>query len=114
MPAALRRECCCARRTRATGPTEDQHEITPCARPLYSLLVACAFAIPLGAQWNLILSKTLPRTADGKVDLKAAPRRTPDGKMDLSGLWEPPSVEYLAQVRDVSGRGFSRFPAHAR
>ena len=33
--------------------------------------------------------KNMPRTPDGKVDLKAPPRRTADGKIDLSGFWMP-------------------------
>src|SRR5215831_11570262 len=41
------------------------------------------------AQWDPYPWKNMPRTADGKVDMKAPPRRTSDGKVDLSGFWMP-------------------------
>jgi hypothetical protein len=41
------------------------------------------------AQWDPWPWKNMPRTPDGKVDLKAPPRRTTDGKIDLSGFWIP-------------------------
>jgi hypothetical protein len=50
------------------------------------------------AQWDPHPSKNVPRTPDGKVDLKAPPRRTADGKIDLSGLWTPTSVKYLLNL----------------
>jgi hypothetical protein len=50
------------------------------------------------AQWDPHPSKNVPRTPDGKVDLKAPPRRTADGKIDLSGVWTPTSVKYLLNL----------------
>src|SRR5262252_3191740 len=41
------------------------------------------------AQWDPYPAKNMPRTPDGKVDMKAPPRRTSDGKIDLSGFWMP-------------------------
>jgi hypothetical protein len=41
------------------------------------------------AQWDPYSWKNMPRTPDGKVDMKAPPRRTFDGKVDLSGFWMP-------------------------
>ena len=41
------------------------------------------------AQWEPYRWKNMPRTPDGKIDLKAPPRRGPDGKPDLSGFWMP-------------------------
>jgi hypothetical protein len=53
--------------------------------------LAAAFAVALtatlAAQWPAYPAGQLPRTADGKVDLKAPAPRTSDGKPDLSGLW---------------------------
>ena len=52
-------------------------------------LVAAAAVSTLDAQWEPYPWKNMPRTPDGKVDLKAPPRRTADGKIDLSGFWMP-------------------------
>jgi len=41
------------------------------------------------AQWDPYPWKRVPRTADGKVDLKAQMPRTSYGKPDLSGFWMP-------------------------
>lgn len=41
------------------------------------------------AQWFDWVSSTVPRTADGRVDLAAAAPRTADGRMDISGVWVP-------------------------
>jgi hypothetical protein len=42
-----------------------------------------------GAQWLDLPTPGIPRTADGKPDLKAPVPRTAEGKPDLSGLWLP-------------------------
>jgi hypothetical protein len=49
-----------------------------------ALAVASA---PAAAQWPQQRS-TLPRTADGRVDLAAPAPRTSDGRPDLYGVWE--------------------------
>ena len=46
-----------------------------------------AGAIPIFAQWPSY-SSGVPKTPDGKPDLKAPTPRMPDGKPDFSGLWE--------------------------
>ena len=46
---------------------------------------------PLSAQWISYPTAGVPRTADGKPDLRAACPRTADGKPDLSGLWIMPT-----------------------
>src|SRR5215471_13974597 len=40
------------------------------------------------AQWVNYPTPGIPRTANGKPNLKAPAPRTPDGKPDLSGLWQ--------------------------
>lgn len=40
------------------------------------------------AQWPRVAWPTLPRTANGKVNLNAPRPRAADGCPDLSGLWE--------------------------
>ena len=41
------------------------------------------------AQWDPFPWKNMPRTPDGKIDMKAPPRRMADGHVDLSGFWMP-------------------------
>jgi hypothetical protein len=54
-----------------------------------AVAIAAAVAPPVAAQWDAYPFKNVPRTPDGKVDLKAPPPRTADGKIDLSGFWMP-------------------------
>ena len=42
----------------------------------------------LAAQWVQHRTPGIPRTADGKPNLRAPAPRTPDGKPDLAGLWD--------------------------
>ena len=59
---------------------------------LISLFAGVSFVLATGivldAQWIKLTTPGLPRTADGKPNLTAAPPRTADGKPDLSGLWK--------------------------
>jgi hypothetical protein len=51
------------------------------------------------AQWPAHPWTDMPRTADGKVDLKAPPLRLPDGHIDLSGFWLPTNpVKHLLNL----------------
>jgi hypothetical protein len=45
-------------------------------------------APPLPGQWLKYPTAGVPRTPDGKPDLKAPAPRTADGKPDLSGMWD--------------------------
>ncbi len=53
-------------------------------------MIVAALATPLAAQWLHHPTPGIPRTADGKPNLAAAPPRTADGKPDLTGLWGAP------------------------
>ncbi len=66
---------------------------------LMAVAIGSMAPLPAAAQWGLYPWKNVPRTADGKIDLKAPPRRTPDGKIDLSGFWVPgDSVKHLLNL----------------
>jgi len=49
-------------------------------------------------QWLDWRTPGIPRTADGKPNLKAPAPRTADGKPDLSGLWQPELNSYRFDV----------------
>jgi hypothetical protein len=57
---------------------------------LTGIALAVAASAPAGlfAQWPDYKVAGVPRTADGKVDMKAPTPRTADGKPDLSGIWQ--------------------------
>jgi len=59
------------------------------AHLLAAVAIAGGMTVTAGAQWEPYAWKNMPRTPDGKVDLKAPPRRTADGTIDLSGFWMP-------------------------
>jgi hypothetical protein len=66
---------------------------------LPSLAIVWTVTSVAGAQWDPYPWKNVPRTADGKVDLKAPARRTADGKPDLSGFWVPTvAVKHLLNL----------------
>jgi hypothetical protein len=58
---------------------------------LFTLLASSA-----GAQWSY-RDPTAPRTADGKVDVKAPAPRTASGTVDLSGIWQT-DLKYNANL----------------
>src|SRR5262245_23092034 len=65
---------------------------------LSSLAIVLA-ASTANAQWDPFPMKNVPRTPEGKVDLKAPARRTPDGKPDLQGFWMPTNpVKHLLNL----------------
>jgi hypothetical protein len=67
--------------------------------PVAALGIVCALTSTASAQWEPYPWKNMPRTADGKVDLKAPARRLPDGKVDLSGFWVPTvAVKHLLNL----------------
>jgi hypothetical protein len=67
--------------------------------PMVAVAVALAIPAIAVAQWDPYPWKRMPRTADGKVDLKAPTVRTSYGKPDLSGFWMPEDpVKYLLNL----------------
>src|SRR5229473_5338776 len=61
-------------------------------------ILLSALTTPVKAQWLNYPTPGIPRTADGKPNLKAPAPRTPDGKPDLSGLWNRVSPKYGANI----------------
>src|ERR1700749_4020185 len=70
-----------------------------------AIVFAFVAAPSLVAQWPTYQNASnTPKSADGKVDLKAPAPRTADGKPDLSGVWEtapcpdcaPPVIDGLS------------------
>jgi len=52
----------------------------------------------LPAQWVSPRTRGIPRTPDGKPDLKAKAPRTSDRKPDLSGLWSLSDETYWHDI----------------
>src|SRR5499427_1606777 len=63
-------------------------------------IVAALWLLPttVGAQWLDFRTPGVPRTADGKANLKAPAPRTADGKPDLSGIWQRISLKYERNI----------------
>lgn len=83
-----------------------------------SVLLALFASVPAGllAQWPDYKTAGVPRTADGKQDMKGPTPRTADGKPDLSGVWQymrppgtppppPPAFQATAAPAPAAGRG---------
>ena len=67
-------------------------------RPILALIFTFACAVAAAAQWLNYPTPDLPRTADGKPDLKAPTPKTPDGKPDFSGHWRLNGLGYVFNI----------------
>ena len=84
--------------------------------PTFLAAVAALMLVPFtaGAQWLDLPTPGIPRTPDGKPNLKAAASRTADGKPDLSGLWRPNRNIYSENlIEDVKDEAIFRPEAEA-
>src|SRR5580658_7079221 len=82
-------------------------------------LAFLASAPGLFAQWPDYKTPGVPRTADGKQDMKGPTPRTTDGKPDLSGIWQytrPPGTPPPAPppTPSAAGAGGDIVPAGVR
>lgn len=59
-----------------------------------TMAMLCAAAVPADAQWLKTKTPGIPRTKDGKPNLKAAAPKAKDGKPDLSGIWRAEALGY--------------------
>jgi hypothetical protein len=57
--------------------------------------------VTAAAQWLDHPTAGIPRTADGKPNLKAPAPRTPDGRPDLSGLWIISGLGHATNITNV-------------
>src|SRR3984885_10731701 len=79
-------------------------------------VAAAVWILPfsLCGQWFNQPTTGIPRTEDGKPNLKAPAPRTPDGKPDLSGLWRPEFNPYnLNVIQNVKDETIFRPEAEA-
>jgi hypothetical protein len=98
-------------------------------RTMVALAMAGATSLSLGAQWPSYPTPGVPRTPDGKPNLKGPTPRTPEGKVDFSGIWEigvpggrgrgagagrgaapapaDPNALPVSQFFEVAGRGYA-------
>src|SRR5437763_1627009 len=67
-----------------------------------SMVLMFMMSAGASAQWIDYKWAGIPRTPDGKPNMKAAAPRGRDGKPDLSGLWHNVDVKYL---NDLSSDG---------
>ena len=61
-----------------------------------ALAVLTMVGSTVNAQWSY-RDPNAPRTADGRVDVKAPPPRTASGTLDLSGIWQT-DIKYNANL----------------
>jgi hypothetical protein len=90
-----------------------------------SIILALLVSVPAGllAQWPDYKTAGVPRTADGKQDMKGSTPRTTDGKPDLSGVWQymrppgtppPPPPAFQATAAPRAAGGGDIIPAGVR
>jgi hypothetical protein len=63
-----------------------------------ALAFVLSAAVPADAQWLKTKTPGIPRTKDGKPDLKAPVPKASNGKPDLSGLWRAEAFAYALDV----------------
>jgi hypothetical protein len=69
------------------------------ARACTWVAVLGVISLPATGQWIKYPTAGIPRTPDGKPDLKAPAPRTSYGKADLSGIWkQPDGVKYTVNL----------------
>ena len=63
-----------------------------------SIAILIALSSPVTAQWLHYPTPGVPRTKDGKPDLKAPAPKTAGGKPDFSGLWDKASDKFYNNI----------------
>src|SRR5215210_7391286 len=70
-------------------------------RLFLAALILTMGASSVGAQWLDRPTPGIPRTPDGKPNLKAPAPRGPDGKPDFNGVWDANNVVGRPQPSDL-------------
>lgn len=66
---------------------------------LFGLMVASMGSAH--AQWDKVATPGIPRTKDGKVDLKAPAPKDANGRIDISGLWLKERSQWQPPANDA-------------
>jgi hypothetical protein len=79
--------------------------------------VICVLAlsgVPAGAQWLNYPTPGLPRTSDGKANLRAPAPKAYDGKPDLSGIWSTDPDFFRNLAKDLKPDDVVMLPSAAK
>jgi hypothetical protein len=74
-------------------------------RVVIAVLGCCLAAGSASAQWVGYPTASVPRNADGSVNMKAPAPRMPDGKPDFSGIWTTADSNREEGAQDVASDG---------
>jgi len=80
-------------------------QLRPSCRVVIAVLGCCLAAASASAQWVGYPTASVPRNADGSVNMKAPAPRMPDGKPDFSGIWTTADSNREEGAQDVASDG---------
>ena len=80
---------------------------------MFRRVICAAFlcAVSGTAQWIHYSAPGIPRTADGKPNLKAPAPKMPDGKPNLQGIWAGESKYFRDLASDIEPDGVAMLPS---
>jgi hypothetical protein len=96
---------CLLRPRRANPELRVHRRYVPLVTVALAILGSSLASDHLAAQWINYPTAGVPRTADGKVDMRAPAPRMADGKPDLSGIWTAANPSRQKDGEDVPSDG---------